>query len=68
MTIKLYKVNLTGLSSSYVIAQNPDEAYNKVRKFLDDKNFGVPKDRCLYTIELVAENYQHTECGTQLFV
>lgn len=39
--------NSTGVAygSSYVIAENSDEAYQKVRKFLNENDLGFSKDR-----------------------
>lgn len=60
--------NSTGIAYgvSYVIAENTDEAYNKVRKFLDEKDLGFFKDRELDKIELIADSYQYTHIGCLL--
>jgi len=69
---KLYRVTLRGMTYnstgvayglSYVIAENPDEAYKKVRKFLDDNNLGFSEDRELDKIELIADSYRYTDVG-----
>ncbi len=69
---KLFKVTLRGMTYSstgtaygvsYVVAGNSDEAYQKVRKFLDDKNLGFTKDRELEKVELIADSYQYTDVG-----
>lgn len=66
---KLFKVTLAGMTSntngitygiSYVIAENSDEAYNKVKKFLDENDIGFKKDRELDKVELIADSYRHT--------
>ena len=50
-TKKLYRITLRGMTynstgvaygSSYVIAETSDEAYKKVRKFLDENDLGLP--------------------------
>jgi hypothetical protein len=55
-TKKLYRVTLRGMKYSstgvvygvsYAIAENPDEAYKKVKKYLDEKDLGFSKDRAL---------------------
>lgn len=72
---KLWKVILRGMTYnstgvaygvSYVIAESSDEAYKKVKKFCDEKGLGYSKDRQLDRVELIAENYQYTNCGTIL--
>jgi len=76
-TNKLYKITLKGMTYSstgvvygvsYAIAENPDQAYQKVKKFLDEKDLGFSKDRALDKIELIAENYQYTDCGCILYI
>jgi len=72
-TNKLYRVVLRGMTStvynmSYVIAKSADEAYRKVRKFLDDSDIGFRKDRELEKVELLAEEYQYTDTGTMVFL
>lgn len=72
---KLYKVTLRGLtynstgvahSPSYVIAENSDEAYQKVRKFLNDNDLGYSRDRELHQVELIADSYKYTDAGCLL--
>jgi hypothetical protein len=61
---KLYKVTLTGLMNyriSYVIAGNLDEAYKKVRQYLDQRDYGLRQERALKCIELLAEDYEYTD-------
>ena len=76
-TNKLFRVILRGMTSSttgvaygisYVIAKNMDEAYKKVREFLDDSDIGFRKDREIEKVELLAEDYQYTDTGTMLFL
>lgn len=49
---------------SYVVAENLKEAYKKVKKFLDEKKYGLSTDRALDKIKLLAEvnNYNTSEC------
>jgi len=73
---KLFKVTLQGLSSStnisfhesYVIAKNPDEAYKKVRKWLDENNYGFKDEREMDTIELIADEYKYNNIRVPLFL
>lgn len=77
-TSKLYRVTLRGMTStwgsgtaygvSYVVAKNTDEAYQKVRKFVNDKDLGYSYQRELDKVELTAEDYQYTGTGTMLFL
>src|SRR5574343_201492 len=72
---KLYRVTLKGMTynstgvaygSSYVIAENSDEAYQKVRKFLNENDLGFSKDRELDKVELIADSYRYTDVGCLL--
>jgi len=74
-TKKLYRVVLRGMTInstgaaygvSYVIADNCDEAYQKVRKFLDENDLGFTKDRELDRVELIADSYRYTGTGCLL--
>lgn len=74
---KLYKVTLKGMTHSstgvkyginYVVANDSEEAYKKVRKFLDDGDMGFSSERELDKIELLAENYQYTNTQYMLFL
>mgnify|MGYP003593638204 CR=1 FL=1 len=76
-TNKLFRVILRGMTSSvtgvaygisYVIAKDMNEAYKKVREFLDDSDIGFRKDREIEKVELLAEDYQYTDTGTMLFL
>ena len=58
----LYRVTIRKPVDFYVIAETPAEAYDKVRKFLDNNNFYVTKDRELHMIEVLAEAYKYTNC------
>ena len=74
---KLYLVTLRGMTGSatgiaegisYVVATNSDEAYNKVRNRLDEKDYGFKKDRELYKVELLATDYDYNDTGTLLYL
>ena len=74
--MKLYKVKLIGMSSSistkynesYVVANDSNEAYLKVRSFLDRNDIGFVNQRELDSVQLLAEDTQYPECKTILFV
>lgn len=74
--MKLYRVTLKGFGgftagvdykTSYVIASSADDAYNEVRSFLDNQNYGLHKDRILDKIELLAGE-DELEANTKLFI
>lgn len=73
--MKLYLVKLRGMSvgghkESYVVANEPSEAYKTVRKFLDEKKWGFDDDRELLSVELLAESISSTmypACKKTLF-
>jgi len=74
--VKLYRIKLTGLNDyngvgagiSYVIAEDSEKAYQKVRKFLDDEDYGFAKEREMDKIELIAEDCKYPDIGTMLFL
>lgn len=76
--MNLYRVTLQGMNSSiagsiahgvsYVAALDPTEAYNKVRKYLDEKDYGFSSDRVLKSIELLASNDIYSGCTMMLFL
>jgi len=75
-TVKLYRVHIRGghncLSTdyheTYVVAKSPNEAYEQVRKFLDDNDLCFSDDRELDTIELLAENTRYPACKKMLLM
>jgi hypothetical protein len=77
MTNKLYRVQLRGMQYnttgpvrgiSFVVAHSSDEAYQKVRKYLDEKDYGFSSERQLQSIELLAEELEYTEAPHLLFL
>lgn len=73
--MKLFKVTLKGMwfsangvshGISYAVAETLDEAYEKVRKYVDEKDLGFRKDRELATIELIADSKDYNDVGTML--
>ena len=74
---KLYRVTLRGMTYSttgvvegisYVVATGAEEAYQKVKKRLDDKNYGFREDRELDKVELLASTYEYTDTKTLLYL
>lgn len=75
--MKLYRVTLRGLKYnatgvvagiSYAVAKNSDEAYQKVRKRLDEEDYGFSGDRELEKVELLASTYEFTDTKTMLYL
>ncbi len=74
--MKLWRVTLKGMNYGsttiyglpYVIAENSDEAYKKVRKYLDDKDLGFSSERELEKVEFLAETGDYPACKIQLFL
>jgi hypothetical protein len=59
----LYKVTLTGFRGSkynygntYVVATDPETAYQRVKQYLVDEELGFESDRELVTVELIASS------------
>lgn len=74
---KLYKVILKGMTHcssgvkygiSYVVASDLDEAYRKVKTYLDENDIGFSKDRVLDKIELMVETHRYTGTNHMLFI
>lgn len=77
--MKLYTVKCTGMSKSasgartahgfaYVVAENSDEAYMKVREYLDKKGIGFRHERELSSVELFADTCEYPDCGVRLYL
>lgn len=68
--MKLYKVSLRGMSSttgtdyqvSYVAAEDPTAAENKVKDYLEEAKLGFRYDREVESIQLLAEDVSHPDC------
>lgn len=56
--MNLYKLILRATHSQYspcfVVAEDPTSAYNKVRQYLDEKDYFFRSERELESIELIA--------------
>ena len=67
--MKLFNVDLGyPLHDFYVVAEDPTAAYKKIRKDLDDRDYGFTKDRELRTITLVAETGEYPQCEKRLML
>lgn len=76
--MKLYRVTLQGMrfatgsepvyGSSFVVADNPTEAENIVKGYLEKRKLGFKGDRELDSIVLLAEESDYPDCKYQLFI
>ncbi len=76
--LNLYRVTLKGMNACfgsvthygkpYVVAHNLDEAYNKVKEYLDKRDLGFSRERELVSIELLAGTGDYPVGGYQLFL
>ena len=75
--MKLFKVRLKGMTysstgnvwgESYVIANDPTEAYEKVKAHLIEKKVGFDKDRELDTVQLIADEKDYAPAGFKLYL
>lgn len=53
---------------SYVIADDPTQAYDKLKSYLDEHNLGFESERCLEKIELMADEEKYNDTGHMLFL
>ena len=69
-SLKLYRVTLRGrfLEPAYSIAFDAESVYQIVRKSLQSRNIGLPPDRELGKIELLADAVEYPSCGNQLYI
>ena len=72
-TLKLFLIALKGFTTvsgykyHYVVAKSMDEAYSKVKEFMDDNDIGNYVERELDSIEFLAEDKKYPNCGNMLF-
>lgn len=68
---KLYRVTLQGGNQyqvSYAVATNPEQAYRKVKTFLDKEELCFSKNRNLQSVELIADADHYGEIETMLYL
>ena len=53
---------------SYVLADDSDSAYKKVKNFVDKEDLGFAKDRELESVELLAYESRYNYIGTMIFI
>lgn len=75
--MKLYLVRCHGMQTTaggqvawgqaYVAADDPTEAYRKLRAFLDKEDLGFSQEREMLSIELVADSERYQHCGIRFY-
>lgn len=65
---RLYLVKTRGLDPSYALANDPAEAYDKVKRWLDRNNYGFSKDRVLESVTLIADVSQYADTPARLYL
>lgn len=78
MSIKLYEVSCRGMKydtgggivygKAFVLAENPSDAYKKMRKTLDEQSIGSSKDLELESVKLLAEDSLYPDCEIRLYI
>jgi hypothetical protein len=66
--MKLYFITIRGRESFYVIAEDSEIAYRKVKKYLDETDRYFRDDREMKSIELLAEAKDYPDCKARLFL
>lgn len=67
-TLNLYRVELNGLGTHYVVAPHPTLAYEMIRNKFDAEDYGFRNQRGLQSIQLIAEATQYPECKVRLWL
>lgn len=66
--MKLYRVSInTYKFKPYVIAEDSEKAYQKVKKFLDEKDLCFSKEREMKCVELLADDNYYGDVEDMLF-
>lgn len=70
MNLYRVKINMADdlYGTSYVVAENPSDAYKAVRDLLDYEDIGMSEQRSMKSVELLAEAKDYPECGTRLYL
>jgi hypothetical protein len=64
------KYNVTSAPGgiAYVLAENPSQAYDKLRDILDKRDLGFSHERELESIRLLAEDSDYPNCRMRLIL
>jgi hypothetical protein len=63
-----YNTISTSGGVAYVLAENPSQAYDKLRDFLDKKDLGFSHERELENVKLLAEDGDYPPCRMRLIL
>ena len=70
--MKLYRVNLRNnykkYRTSYVVANDSNEAYLIVKKYLEERDLCFSRERELSSVELLADSDEHSNVETLLLI
>lgn len=55
--MKLYFITITSKDSYWVVAEDTEKAYEKLRKVLDEHDLYFREERSLKIIEVIGESY-----------
>jgi len=76
--MRLYEVKCQGMTfglgsktaygRAFVVAADAEEAYQKVRKYLDEKDLGFTYEREMDSVELIADDTDYPDCGYRLYL
>lgn len=69
---KLYKVTCLGMTDkhgiAYVVANDAESAYRKLRNYLDERDYGFDFQRRMDSVELIAEDYTYHDTKHRLIL
>jgi len=67
--MKLYRITIkTYKFQPYVLAEDSEKAYQKVRKFLDVKDLCFSKEREMKCVELLADEDYYSDVEEMVFI
>ena len=75
--MKLYRIKLKEMCGSYTrhgygnpfaVAENTEDALERAQEYLEKRDIGIPYERKLDTIELLAETGDYPKCKIQLLI
>lgn len=67
MSEKLYLISTRGIGEFYVVANDSHQAYEKVKLWYKNNNWGAD-DGELKSVTLLAENAEYPNCKMRLFL
>jgi len=69
-SLKLYLIDIVAVTKKgfYVISTDATSAYERLRKFLDDKGWFFKPEREMRSIRLIAESVEYPACDSILLL